>query len=72
MGIWVIFTIIEIVLFAYNYTQDCYVIAGELSEDRMREIYFFTYKIFYWILIARDLSCLATMVIFQYRAASSQ
>ena len=72
VGVWTFFTIASMIIFAYNYTQDCYVIIGELPQDKINEVYKVTYKLFYWMLITRDLLCLTIMVFFQYRASSSQ
>ena len=35
-------------------------------------MYQVTYKLVYWVIVVRDLACLAVLVIFQYRAASTQ
>ena len=72
MGAWILFSFLEIILFAYNYTQDCKLLTGGLTQDKMNRIYQVTYKLFYWLYIGRDLSCLLIMIVFQYRAASSQ
>ena len=72
VGVWVSFTIAEIILYAYNFIQDCYAVTGALPQEEMRDIYRVTYKLFYWMLIARDLLCLLVMVFFQYKAATSQ
>ena len=45
---------------------------GMIEKNDLERDFSLNYKLLYWFTIGRDLLCLLVMVVFQYRAASSQ
>ncbi len=62
---------LQYITFLYNYVIACKSDLGEIGASDLASLYSISYKIVYWIIVVRDLACLAVLVIFQYRAASS-
>ena len=69
---WVIFSIIQYMFFIYNYITLCEEATGVISVEQKNQRYNISYKVVYWVMILRDLSCMLILVGFQYRASSSQ
>ena len=69
---WVFFSIIQYAVNVYNFIIQCENNNNELSDKSLIDFYETTFKIIYWVIILRDLVCLCIMVLFQYRAATSQ
>ena len=72
VGIWLVFSLGQIIIFVYNYTLRCHGQMGMIEKNDLERDFSLNYKLLYWFTIGRDLLCLLVMVVFQYRAASSQ
>ena len=64
VGVWVFFSIIQYATFIYNYIVSCDHENGEISAVELRDKFVISYKIVYWVIIARDLCALIVMVLF--------
>jgi len=72
VGSWVVFCMFQYVIFLYNYIISCEVDNNDLTPEQSADYYMISYKIVYWVIIIRDLTCLAILIIFQQKAANSQ
>ena len=64
VGVWVFFSIIQYATFIYNYIVSCDNENGDISAAELRDKFVISYKVVYWVIIARDLCALIVMVIF--------
>lgn len=62
----------QYVIFLYNYIIACEVDSGDMTPEKSADYYMISYKLVYWVIILRDLICLAILIFFQNKAANSQ
>ena len=71
VAVWVLCSIFQYTIIIYNWSVECKIDAGHISEFELTNRYKVSYKIIYWLIMARDTSCILIMVIFQYKASTS-
>ena len=64
VSIWVLGSILQYTVFIYNYVVTCNGEEGKFSPTELSVRYQISYKVVYWLIISRDLSCLITMIVF--------
>lgn len=72
VSIWVIFSILQYIVTIFNYQTQCKADNGLINTDDLYHIKQVSYKILYWLIMFRDAFCLFIIVLYQYRASSSQ
>ena len=61
---WVLFSILQYTTFIYNYIIFCHNQQGKLDDQGLIRRYHISFKLAYWVIIARDLCCLCIMITF--------
>ena len=62
--IWVLCSILQYIIFIFNYVITCHGDEGKLTTDELSLRYEISYSITYWLIMARDLACLLSMLVF--------
>lgn len=72
VGVWVFASILQYIVFIFNFVVTCRGDEGTLTSEQIYERFEVSYKIVYWLIIIRDITCHLIMVLFQYQATTSQ